>query len=552
MHLTTNFLIAKAKSLAVPAGILASLLFVAAFLLDHSKAHAAAGPLDDSSVSALTALDNAVETVAARVTPAVVNVSVTSRVAPDDQGEDEGGRHRHGFGQGFGGINPQDLPPGFRQFFFGPGGQSAPGDQNGPGDQGGPDGQGAPGGPGMQQMRPQPQVEHGVGSGVIISPDGYIVTNNHVVDGATEMRVTLNDRRVFTAKLVGVDKLNDLAVIKIDAQNLPSIPWGDSTKLHPGQTVLAFGSPFGYFQFSVTRGIVSALNRPNPYTDDPRKPGDFIQTDAAINPGNSGGPLVDAHGELIGIDTFIISNSGSFAGAGFAIPSEIAKASVDQILKSGTVHHGYLGIGMNDVTPENAQFFNLPDASGAIVSEVTPGSPADHAGLKSGDVLRELNGRKIADGRALQVAVTETAPGAAIDLGILRDGKPETIHITVGEFHNQPPEQAGNEGPGAEHGRLGLALADLSPDVRQQLHVPDQVHGAAIQDVRPGSPADNAGLAPGDVILELNRHAVDSASSFVTQLHALPQDKDVLLLVWAHGGAFYRVVHPDRQPQSGM
>ena len=186
-------------------------------------------------------------------------------------------------------------------------------------------------------MKPQPQIEHGVGSGVIISPDGYIVTNDHVVDGATEMRVTLNDRRVFTAKLVGEDKLNDLAVIKIDAHNLPSIPWGDSAKLHPGQTVLAFGSPFGYFQFSVTRGIISALNRPNPYTDDARKPGDFIQTDAAINPGNSGGPLVDAHGELIGIDTFIISNSGSFAGAGFAIPSEIAESSVNQIIKTGTV-----------------------------------------------------------------------------------------------------------------------------------------------------------------------------------------------------------------------
>ena len=278
----------------------------------------------------------------------------------------------------------------------------------------------------MQGMKPQPQIEHGVGSGVIISPDGYIVTNDHVVDGATEMRVTMNDRRVFTAKLVGVDKLNDLAVIKIDAHNLPSIPWGDSTKLHPGQTVLAFGSPFGYFQFSVTRGIISALNRPNPYTDDPRKPGDFIQTDAAINPGNSGGPLVDAHGELIGIDTFIISNSGSFAGAGFAIPSEIAKASVDQIIKTGTVHHGYLGISMNDVTPDNAQFFNLPDASGAIISQVTPDSPAGRAGLKNGDVLRELNGKKIVDGRALQVAVSETAPGTAIELGILRDGKPET------------------------------------------------------------------------------------------------------------------------------
>ncbi len=524
MSTTTNSLVGKAKKLAVPAGVLATLLFVFAFVIDHNKAMAAAaGPLDDSSVSALTALDNAVEAVAARVTPAVVNVSVTARVSPDEQGDGNGGH-----AQSFGGINPQDLPPGLQQFFFGQGG------------------------PGMQGMKPQPQIEHGVGSGVIISPDGYIVTNDHVVNGATELRVTLNDRRIFTAKLVGEDKLNDLAVIKIDAHNLPSIPWGDSAKLRPGETVLAFGSPFGYFQFSVTRGIISALNRPNPYTDDARKPGDFIQTDAAINPGNSGGPLVDAHGELIGIDTFIISNSGSFAGAGFAIPSEIAEASVDQIIKTGTVHHGYLGISMNDVTPDNAQFFNLPDASGAVISQVTPDSPAGRAGLKSGDVLRELNGKKILDGRELQVAVSETAPGTKIDLGILRDGKPESIQLTVGEFHKEASEEASNAGASDQRGRLGLTVADLSPDVRQQLHVPEQVHGAAIEQVRPGSAADDAGLTAGDVILEVDRHPVTDADNFVSQVHAVPQNKDILLLVWSNGGASYRVVHPEDNSQSGL
>ena len=526
MSSTTNLLVARVKRLVVPAGILATLLFVFAFFIDHNKAMAAAaGPLDDSSVSSLVALDNAVEAVAARVTPAVVNVEVTSRVSPDEQAESDGGGH----GQNFGGINPQDLPPGFRQFFFGQGG------------------------PGMQGMKPQPQIEHGVGSGVIISPDGYIVTNDHVVDGATELRVTLNDRRVFTAKLVGVDKLNDVAVIKIDAHDLPSVPWGDSSKLHPGETVLAFGSPFGYFQFSVTRGIISALNRPNPYTDDPRKPGDFIQTDAAINPGNSGGPLVDAHGEVIGINTFIISNSGSFAGAGFAIPSEIAKASVGQIIKSGKVEHGYIGITMNDVTPENAQFFNLPDASGAVISEVVPGSPASHGGLERGDVLRELNGHRIVNGSALQVAVSEMMPGTAIELGILRDGKPETLRFAVGEFHNQNTEDASNGGNGqGNNGKLGLALADLTPDVRQQLNVPEQVHGAAIQDVRPGSPADDAGLAPGDVILEVNRKPVDSAANAIEMVHAAPNGKDILLLVWSKGGDFYRVVRPEGNAPSGM
>ena len=312
MSVSTNSLVAKAKRIAVPVGAFAALLLGATLLFNHTLAHAAGGaaigsaaPMDESSVSSLVALDNAVEAVAARVTPAVVNVSVTSRASAGEGDQD---------GQAPG-IPPNALPPGF-QFFFGP---------QGPGEGSG------------HATRPPAQVEHGIGSGIIISPDGYIVTNDHVVDGATQIRVTLNDRRVFPAKLIGVDKLNDLAVIKIDAKNLTIVAWGDSTHLHPGQTVLAFGSPFGYFQFSVTRGIVSALDRPNPYSDDPRKPGDFIQTDAAINPGNSGGPLVDSRGELVGINTFIISGSGSFAGAGFAIPSQIVRASAEAIVKDGVV-----------------------------------------------------------------------------------------------------------------------------------------------------------------------------------------------------------------------
>ncbi len=523
MTVTTNSLVAKAKKLAVSAGILATVLFSAAFLFDYNRAHAAAaGPLDENSVSSLVALDNAVEAVASRVTPAVVNVAVTSRVSQDDQNPGDGG---HSFN--FGGINPQDLPPGFRQFFFGFG-------------------------PNGQQMKPQPQFEHGVGSGVILSPDGYIVTNDHVVDGATQIRVTLNDRRVFTAKLIGVDKLNDLAVIKIDAHDLTSVPWGDSTKLKPGETVLAFGNPFGNFPFTVTRGIVSGLGRPNPYSDDPRKPGDFIQTDAAINPGNSGGPLVNAYGEVIGINTFIISGSGSFAGAGFAIPSQIAEATAQAIIKNGTVHHGYLGISMNDVTPDNASFFNLPDATGAIVSQVTPDSPASRAGLESGDVLREVDGKKIANGSMLQVTVSEMTPGTPIALGILRDGKPQTLHVTVGEFHNTSEVASNGEQGGGQRGRLGLTVANLTPDLRQQYNVPDRVKGAVIQSVRPGSPADDAGLAPGAVILQVNRHPVEDADSFVNQLHSEPAAKDVLLLVWANGGASYLVLHPEQNSQNGM
>jgi len=546
MSVTTNGLVTKLKKFAVPAVGASALLLAGAFFVNQRVAHAAgivaSAPMDESSVSSLVALDNAVEAVAARVTPAVVNVSVTSRGHGEDGDAEDGseggpeGRPQRGPQGGPGTeINPQDLPPGFQQFFFGPGGQQGRG------------------GRGMQGMNPPAQLEHGIGSGVIVSPDGYIVTNGHVIDGATQMKVTLNDRRVFTAKLVGVDKLNDIAVIKIDAHDLPTVAWGDSTKLHPGQTVLAFGSPFGYFQFSVTRGIVSAIDRPNPYSDDPRKPGDFIQTDAAINPGNSGGPLVNARGELVGIDTFIISNSGSFAGAGFAIPSQIVKSSADAIIKDGTVHHGYLGISMNDVTPDNASFFNLSDATGAIVSQVTPDSPAGHAGLKQGDVLREINGKKIVNGGAIQVLVSETAPGNTIELGILRNGKPDTIKVTVGEFNAAKKDVAENAGPGkAQGGKIGVAVNDVTPDVRQQLRLPEEVKGAAVEDVRPGSPAEDAGLAPGDVILEVNRKPVESAQSFVGEVRSAPAGKDILLLVWAHGGASYRVVHPEAGKDSGM
>ena len=221
------------------------------------------------------------------------------------------------------------------------------------------------------------------------------MTNNHVVDGAMEVRVTLHDRRSFPAKVIGTDKLTDLAVVKIDAKDLPTIGWGDSTKLVPGQSVMAIGSPFGHFRFSVTRGIVSAVDRPNPYSDDARKPGGFIQTDAAINPGNSGGPLVNAHGELIGINTFLISNTGTFSGAGFAIPTQTVHPVVEALIKNGVVHHGYLGVGLNDVTPENAKFFNLTGNTGALIACVTPNSPASRAGLKEGDVVTAVNGHPV-------------------------------------------------------------------------------------------------------------------------------------------------------------
>jgi serine protease Do len=484
----------------------------AAMFAGHVRVHAASNtpPLDENSISALTSIDRAMEAVAAKVTPAVVNVSVTAKAPADQMAmSDEDGQL-------------QQLPPGLQQFF----GPMIP-----------------RGGHGRTQQQP---LEHGVGSGVIVSPDGYIVTNNHVVEGATQIRVTLNDRRVLPAKVVGSDKLTDLAVIKVDARDLPTATWGDSTALKPGQTVLAFGSPFGYFQFSVTRGIVSAVDRPNPYSDDARKPGGFIQTDAPINPGNSGGPLVNAHGELVGINTFIISNSGSFAGAGFAIPSQLVRATTDQIVKHGKVEHGYLGININDVTPANAEFFKLKEASGAIIAQVTPDSPASKAGLKQGDAVTEVNGKRVDNAGALQVAVSEMSPGSVLKLGVVRDGKAMNITLAVGQYHAKDEQVANNDETGAKKGRIGVAVANLDDDTRQQLNIPEQVKGVVVQDVKPGSPAEDAGLQPGDVIQEVNRKPATSPSQFASDVHATAADKDILLLVWSHGNASYRTVHPDQ------
>ena len=506
MSPVTNQLVAGIKKFSAPAAVVGAFALGAAIFVGHGSVHAASA-LDENSVSALTSLDHAMEAVASRVTQAVVNVAVTSRSSSEHDTSD-------GMMQG--------LPPGLQQF-FGP----------------------------MHQPPAQPQIEHGVGSGIIISPDGYIVTNDHVVDGATSIKVTLNDRRILNAKVIGVDKLTDLAVLKVNASSLPSIAWGDSTKLEPGQTVLAFGSPFGYFQFSVTRGIVSAINRPNPYSDDARKPGGYIQTDAAINPGNSGGPLVNAHGELVGINTFIISNSGSFAGAGFAIPSQIVRATAEQLIKNGKVEHGYIGIEMNDVTPDNAHFFNLQDANGAIVAQVMPDSPASRGGLKTGDVISQLNGQKILNGSALQVAVSEMAPGTKIALGVIRDGRPEALELTVGQFHGNS-EEASNDSPdGPQSGKLGLAVSNLTPETRQQFNVPDQVHGVVVENVRPASPADDAGIQPGDIILEVDRKPADSASQFATEVHQDKDGKDLLMLVWSKGNSSYRTIHPDQSNQNG-
>ncbi len=464
----------------------------------------AAAALNDQSVSALLSLDEAMEALAARVTPATVNVTVTSKKSAEvsnlsgsdgqDQDDDNGSNPMRRF-----------MPFGF--------GQQA-----------------------------QPRIEHGLGSGVIISPDGYIVTNNHVVDGAVDIHVTMTDRRILPAKLIGTDPLTDLAVIKIEGANFPSVPLGNSTMLHPGQTVLAFGNPLG-FRFTVTRGIISALNRPNPYAADRRSPGQFIQTDAAINPGNSGGPLVNAHGEVIGINTFLISETGGFSGMGFAIPTQIVRPTVESLIKFGKVNHGYMGIGISDVTPDEAKFFHVNNATGAVVTQVEANSPGAKAGLKVGDVITELNGKAVSDAGALQVEVGQQQPGTTLQVTALRDGKSVNLPVTLAAMGKN---DRGNESADAGHGkpRWGLGLADLTPDLRQQLQASDAVHGAVIQQVQPGSPADNAGLQAGDVITEVNRQPVQSASDVQKALSGVAKDGDALVLVWSHGGSSFRVLHP--------
>jgi serine protease Do len=475
-----------------------------------ASAAPAAAPLDDNSVAALLTLDRAMETLAARVTPAVVNVTVTSKGSAQQGGD--------------------DSADGDLQQFFGPFGNNPFG--------------GTPFGRQFRRMQPQQRVEHGLGSGVIISPDGYIVTNNHVVDGATDIRVTMSDRQVLPAKLIGTDPLTDLAVIKVSAPNLPSVPWGDSAKLRPGQTVLAFGNPYG-FRFTVTRGIVSALNRPNPDASDRRKPGQFIQTDAAINPGNSGGALVDARGELIGINTFLISSNGSFSGMGFAIPTQIAEPTVEALIRDGKISHGYIGIGISDVTPDNAKFFHMTNATGAVVTQVDPNTPGGKAGLKTGDVIASLNGQPVTDAGELQMQVGQKRPGDTIKLEVERDGKSVSIPVTLEAMG----AAAGGRLEGGEHGkgRWGLGLGDLNPGERDQMQIPSEVHGAVVEDVQPGSPADNAGLQRGDVIMEVDRHSEQSAGDVAQALSNVPKGQDALVLVWSNGGNTFRVLHPSQE-----
>ncbi len=387
------------------------------------------------------------------------------------------------------------------------------------------------------QRQPGAPRQQGVGSGVITTTDGYILTNNHVVDGADEVKVALQDGREFTAKVVGTDPKTDIAVIKVDAKNLPVVPMADSDMVEVGDVVLAVGNPFGIGQ-TVTTGIVSATGRGNMGLDYE----DFIQTDAAINPGNSGGALVDSEGRLIGINTAILSRSGGNQGIGFAIPSNMTRDVMQDLIRDGHVTRGYLGILIQDITPALAKQFELKDSSGALVGDVTPRSPAEKGGVKSGDVIVEVNDRKIPNSRQLRLEIARSKPDEQISIKILRDGKTRTLEVTPKALPGTETI-AKNGGPAAEDtGTLnGVAVDDLNNTARNQMRLPPSLKGAVVTDVQQGTPAAEAGLRPGDVIIEINRKQVRNAQDAV-EMTKNADDKTTLLRVWRDGNSRFVVV----------
>jgi serine protease Do len=426
--------------------------------------------------------------------PAVVNIS-TSKVVKNQKSE-----------------NPFFQDPFFRQFF------------------GNPD----------DQQQPREQREHSLGSGVIVNPDGYILTNNHVVDGASDVQVTLSDKRQLKAKIVGTDPRTDIAVLKIPATSLSTVTLGDSAKAKVGDIVLAIGDPFGIGE-TVTMGIVSATGRRDLRLEGPEGYEDFIQTDASINPGNSGGALVNTRGELIGINTAIISNGGGGnQGIGFAVPVNMARTVMEQILKTGKVTRGFLGVSIQEVTPDIAKAFNVPAAEGALVGDVTPDSPGAKAGLQKGDVITTLNGQKVSDYHDLRLRISQTAPGTPIKMDVYRNGQKQQMTATLGEFPEKA--QAAENAPQGEAPALeGVQVENLSSEITQQLNLPTGTHGVVITRVDPDSTAAETGLQRGDVIQEVNRKPVNNVEQFRAAVRATA-NQPLLLLINRGGSSSYVVI----------
>jgi serine protease Do len=392
-----------------------------------------------------------------------------------------------------------------------------------------------------EDAQPRLRREEGLGSGVIISPDGYILTANHVVNGADEIKISIanDDKKEYTAKIIGTDPQTDVAVLKIDAKDLPAITLADSDQLEIGDVVLAIGNPFGAGQ-SVTMGIVSGLGRHGYGINGANGYENFIQTDAAINPGNSGGALVDAEGRLIGINTWIETSSGGSEGIGFAVPVNMARRSMERLIKGGKITRGFLGINMQDITPDLAQQLSLSTQDGVLVNDVFPDKPAAKAGIKPDDVIIAFNGADVSDAHGLQLAVSQCEPGSAATVKLIRDGAQKNLTVTLGQLPGQPGDSSDDQnGSSADNSTTdaldGVTVDNLDHDTRQELQIPESVQGTLVTDVDQHSNSAEAGLQKGDVIVEIDRHPVSDADSAIN-LCKQAKGTRILLKVWHQNG----------------
>jgi len=393
---------------------------------------------------------------------------------------------------------------------------------------------------GRGQRQPQGK-QRGLGSGVVVTGDGYILTNNHVIDNADDIRVEFTDGRTFKAKLVGSDKPSDLALLKVEATGLPSLTPGDSDAVKVGDVVLAVGNPLGIGQ-TVTMGIISAKGRSTDTTDGSYE--DFLQTDAPINHGNSGGALVSTKGELIGINSQIISQSDGNIGIGFAIPANMARRVMDDLRKDGRVRRSQLGVTVQPVTSDMAESLGLKEVGGAIVSSVAPGSAAEHGGMKRGDIIRSFNNQPVHDTNTLRNRVADATPGSNASVVVLRDGAEKTLTIKLDESAASKTAKADDAAAGDDKAALGVAVAPLTPEFAAKAGLAKDAHGVVIQQVNPDGRAADAGLQAGDVILEVNRQSVQSVDDLRAAVRRSPERPTLLLVHRAERGELFVTVRP--------